>query len=147
LHTGQTPQKLVVVAIVFAVIAVAYAATAPYVALHYGGTIRGIGVGIYKDVGCTQPLNSVDTGSMSPGAVTNTTAYIRNEGDQPITLLLQTSNWNPSNASDYITLTWNYNGLPVGVNNVIHLVLSLYVSPAIEGIPTFSFDAIITKAA
>jgi hypothetical protein len=81
---------------------------------------------------------------VEPGAVKNVTVYIRNEGNAPITLSLQTSNWNPSNVADYISLSWNYNGQTINANQVIAVTLSLSISSNIQGITLFSFDIIIS---
>jgi len=41
----------------------------------------------------------------------------RNEGNAPITLSLQTANWNPAKAADYISLSWNYGGQAIGAED------------------------------
>jgi hypothetical protein len=56
---------------------------------------------------------------------------------------LQTSNWNPPNAADYISLSWNYGGQTIGANQVLAVTLSLSISSNIQGITTFSFDIVV----
>jgi hypothetical protein len=136
--------KIGVFAIVLASIAVVYALTSVSVYLSSVGTVKALGVGVYWDNGCSQAVSSIDWGLAEPGAVKNVTVYIRNEGNAPITLLLQTSNWNPTNAADYISLSWNYSGQTIGANQVLAVTLSLSVSPNIQGITSFSFDIIIS---
>jgi hypothetical protein len=127
---------------VLASMAVVYALTYPSVRLRSVGNIKALGVGVYWDSGCSQPVSSIDWGMVEPGAVKNVTVYIRNEGNAPITLSLQTSNWNPPNAADYISLNWNYNGQAINANQVIAVTLSLSISTNIQGITSFSFDII-----
>jgi hypothetical protein len=70
--------------------------------------------------------------------------YIKNEGTTPLTLYLDTSNWTPTNAADYISLSWNYNGNTVESNQVIQITMTLSVSQDINGISNFSFDTVLT---
>jgi hypothetical protein len=135
--------KIGVVVIVLASIAVVYALTSVSVYLSSVGTVKALGVGVYWDSTCSQTVPSIDWGSAEPGAVKNVTVYIRNEGNAPITLSLQTSNWNPTEAADYISLSWDYGGQAIGVNQVVAVTLSLSISSNIQGITTFSFDIVV----
>jgi hypothetical protein len=122
---------------------VTYALTSSYV-LHSSGTIKGLGVGIYSDSGCTRTLTSIDWGIADPGSTKNVTIYARNDGNTPVTLSLSTANWNPSNAANYISLSWNYNGQTIAANQVIQIILSLSISSSIQGITAYSFDIVIS---
>jgi hypothetical protein len=135
--------KIGVFAIVLASIAVVYALTSVSVYLSSVGTVKALGVGIYWDNACSQTVSSIDWGLAEPGAVKNVTVYMRNEGNAPITLSLQTVNWNPANATDYISLSWNYGGQAIGQNQVLAVTLSLSISSNIQGITTFSFDIVV----
>jgi len=107
------------------------------------GTVRAIGVNVYWDSGCTNPLSSINWGVLEPGSNQNVTCYIRNEGNSASTLSMYTSNWNPSNASDYMTLSWDYGGQSIDPNEVIKVTFNLSVSASISGITSFSFDITI----
>jgi hypothetical protein len=135
--------KIGVVVIVLASIAVVYALTSVSVYLSSVGTVRAVGVGVYWDSGCSQTVSSIDWGLADPGSVKNVTVYIRNEGNTPITLSMQTANWNPANATNYISLSWDYNGQTVDLHQVIGVTLSLSISSIIEEITTFSFDIVV----
>ena len=107
------------------------------------GTVKAIGVGVYWDNQCTNPLSSISWGTLEPGSSTNVTCYIRNEGNSPSNLTMTKSNWNPANASNYITLNWNYGGQTINSGSVIQVVFTLSVSASIQGITSFSFDITI----
>ncbi len=107
------------------------------------GTVKAIGVGVYWDNDCTSQVSSINFGMVEPDSVNNVTVYIKNESNAPVTLSLQTENWNPTNASNYMTLSWDYGGQEIGVNEVVQVMLSLSVSSSIEGITGFTFDIII----
>jgi hypothetical protein len=76
----------------------------------------------------------------------NVTVYVRNEGNVAASLSLATDNWNPSNASNYLALSWNYVGQPLSPQEVTSVTLILTVSPSVHGIESFSFDIIISVA-
>jgi hypothetical protein len=101
-------------------------------------------LGVYADNACTTTLSSVSWGTLSPGNTSTATLYLRNEGNIPVTLNMQISNWNPASASTYFTLTWNRANYVLAVNQTVQAVLTLAVSSGINGITSFSFDITIT---
>lgn len=107
------------------------------------GTVKAIGVGVYWDNELTNPLSSINWGVLEPGSSENVTCYVRNEGNSVSTLSMYTSNWNPSNASDYITLSWDYSGQSINPNEAIQVTFTLSVDASIDGITSFSFDITI----
>jgi hypothetical protein len=128
---------------VLATMAIVYAATNVFT-LHSTGTVKGIGVGIYWDSGCTNRVASIDWGLAEPGMIQNKTVYIKNEGNANVTLTLQTSNWSPTSATTYISLGWTYNNQTILVNQVLQVTLRLTIASNVTGITTFNFDIVIT---
>lgn len=72
------------------------------------------------------------------------TVTVTNNFPKPAHLYLLTSGWVPANASDYLTLSWNYDGTAVEPDEPKDLNLTLAVAPDIEGIAAFSFNITIT---
>lgn len=107
------------------------------------GSITAVGVGIYWNQEGTNRVTSIDWGTLEPDSNKNVTVYIKNEEDSAVTLSLYTSNWNPSNTSDYVSLTWDYGGQFINAEEIVQVTLMLSVSADIEGITTFSFDITI----
>ena len=107
------------------------------------GEVKGIGVGIYWNHSCTTEVSSIDWGIIEPGSSNNVTVYIRNEGNSATSLTMNVSNWNPSNASDFIDLSWNYQGQVINVSEVLEVTFTLIISSEIQGITSFSFDIVI----
>ena len=107
------------------------------------GAVMAIGVSVYWDGGCTNAVSSIDWGMLEPGSNKNMAVYIRNEGNSVSTLSMSTSNWNPSDASDYMTLSWDYGGQSINPDEVVQVTFTLSVSASIEGITSFSFDITI----
>src|SRR5512140_8707 len=71
------------------------------------GTINAVNLGVYTDSACTIPATALTAGTLNPSGTATQTVYIKNTGNIPETLTMTTSNWNPTNANTYLTLSWN----------------------------------------
>jgi len=100
-------------------------------------------VEIFSDNALTQVLSSVTWGALEPGASMSQIMYIRNNGDDQVALSLTTEDWAPAGASDYLQLSWNYDGSPISPGEVIQITMVLDVSSSISGIDTYNFNIII----
>jgi hypothetical protein len=100
-------------------------------------------LGVYSDSGCNTPLTSLAWGTLQPGGSQTQDCYIKNEGNTALTLSLQTSNWSPAAAENYLDLNWDYSGASIAAGAVIHVTFTLSVDASIEGITSFSFDITI----
>jgi hypothetical protein len=107
------------------------------------GTLKAIGVEIYENQELTDRMTAIDWKTLEPGSMRTYTIYVNNEGNLPLTLSMSTSNWYPSSAADYLTLTWNYNGQAISVGETIQVTLTLTVNAHITGISNFNFDITI----
>jgi hypothetical protein len=105
------------------------------------GTLKlSVGVGVYSDNSFTNKITTIDWGTLDPGTTKSFSVYIRNEGSSALTLSMSASNWNPSTASNYLTLTWSYTGQTVNSNGYVQVIFTLAVSESITGISSFNFD-------
>jgi len=107
------------------------------------GAVKAIGVGVYWNSNGTNEVTSINWGTLEPGSSTNRTCYIQNEGNSALILSMNATNWNPSNASDYISLNWDYGGQLVNPSELIPVIFTLSISDSVEGITSFSFDITI----
>lgn len=101
-----------------------------------------VGIGIYGDNHCTDPLSTINWGKLEPGSSKNTTCYIQNEGKTVLFLSVETSNWNPEDASNDINLNWDYGEQPLNPGEIIQVSLTLSVS-AKTNVTALSFDITI----
>ena len=108
--------------------------------LSSSGSVKAINVEVYWDLACTQVVNSVDWGIPEPGDVVSRTVYVKNTGSAQMTLALFDSGWNPAEAANYITLSWDREGALIDAGGVVEAVLTLTVSGSITGITDFSFN-------
>ena len=104
--------------------------------------VDSYGVGVYWNQTCreTEKVKNITWGDLSPGSLKNIPVYIRNEEKEPMFLRKNTTNWDPVNASKYMTLLWDYSGRRMNPGEVLQITLTLSVSPDVEGISSFRFD-------
>ena len=116
------------------------------ISLHISRTYQPqqASLGIYWDRSCTNTTSSIGWGLLIPGANKNIVLYVRNEGNIPVTLHKDISNWNPSMASSYITLDWDYANESLETGSVVAVKLQLVVSSNAPAMTNLNFDTTIT---
>jgi len=107
------------------------------------GSLKTIDIEAYWDENLTNRVNGINWGLLEPGGQKSFSIYLHNEGNSAVTLSESTSNWNPSAAATYLTLSWNYNGQIIEADKNLQVTLTLSVSANITGITNFSFDIIV----
>ena len=107
------------------------------------GTVKAINVEVYWDSECTQVVSDVDWGFCEPNSTVEKTVYVKNNGNAPMNLSMTYSDWNPTEAGNYLSLTWNQEGTQIVADAVIQAVLTLSISDTITGITEFSFNIVI----
>ena len=105
--------------------------------------IKTVGVRVYKDSNCTLLLTQIDWGMLEPGTTKNFSAYLRNESNVPISLSMTTQKWNPPEAEQFISVSWNQEGKTLEPNQVVSVTFTLSVSADISGVTSFSFEIVI----
>ena len=134
---------------IFAILACTYVAYVAYGTLNYQrviastGTVKTIGVEAYWDEQCTDVVTSIGWGMIEPGTSKKSMIYVKNEGNSVITLFLNTGNWSPASAENYLSLSWDYTGETLQPNQVLLLTITLNVAQNVAGITSFTFDIII----
>jgi hypothetical protein len=112
------------------------------------GHIRTIGVEAYWELDGENKTETVDWGTIFPGLSKNVTLYLKSVSNVETTLNLTAINWNPSNISDYLNLSWSYDGTLLEPGEVIQVTLTLSASPSnslvqyliINDVRSFDFD-------
>jgi len=116
------------------------------------GIIKTLGVEAYWDENLENKTETISWGTISPGSSKNFTLYLRSISNTETTLCLNTTNWNPANISEYVVLSWNYNGTPVHPSEIVQVTLILTASSSdtfifylVTGnVKEFSLDIIIS---
>jgi hypothetical protein len=105
--------------------------------------VKAVNVEVYWNQNCTESVASIDWGMLEPGESKNVTIYLKNEGNTPINISLNTSNWDPAEAENSITLSWNYVGESLQPDQALPTTFILSVAQNITNITAFNFDIII----
>jgi hypothetical protein len=106
-----------------------------------------IEIDVYSDSACTQMTSSIIWGDIEVGNSASHTIYVKNSGDDGVTLILSTENWSSVNASNYLQFSWDYDGSTLSPGEVREIVMTLSVDSPVSGVDTFSFDIVITGSA
>ena len=134
---------LLIFILAFSSFFIAYAAITEMFKVPTTGYVKAIGVEVYFDEACTNEVNSIDWGYLSPGQTSTKTVYVRNNGTVPMILSHIVQNWNPADAKNYITFSWDGENKVVNASEVVAVNLSLSVAENITGIESFSFELVI----
>jgi len=92
------------------------------------GTIKTIGVEAYWDPNCENKTETIDWNTVWPGSTKNVSLYIRSVSNVKTTLHLYASNITPANVSEYLNLSWDYDGTPLNTDEIIQVTLFLSAS-------------------
>jgi len=101
-------------------------------------------VGEIKSIGCTVDTDFIDWGLLTPGEVKHYTIHVTVTGDVNATLKLETTDWQPPEAQQYLFLSWNYAGQVLEPETTVIADLALFVSESVQNITNFSFTIVIT---
>lgn len=92
------------------------------------GNIRTIGAEAYWDLDCENKTEIVEWGTIFPGLSISKNLYLKSISNVETTLNLTALNWNPPTISDYINLSWSYNGKLLEPGEVIQVTITLSAS-------------------
>jgi hypothetical protein len=108
------------------------------------GTITAVNLGVYQDPACTMPILRVDWGTVEPASTNNQIIYVKNTGNTQETLSMSTENWTPTEASQYLILSWNASGIVLQPSTMIAAESSLLVAVNTVTLESFTFTGTIT---
>ena len=97
-------------------------------------------IGLYQDAKMSMPVQAIEWGELIPGGSANSTIYVRNIGGVPLELRLKAYNWLPVNSPDFITITWDREGLVLQPMEFTVAKLTMRVGSDITIIKKFSVD-------
>jgi len=116
------------------------------------GIIKTIGVEAYWDETLEYKTEVIDWDVIRLGSSKNVTFYVRSISNVKTVLQFNVTNWNPTNISKYMNLSWNYYGTPIDPIEVIDVTITLtatYSMPFIDylianDVKEFSIDIVIS---
>ena len=108
------------------------------------GTIRAIGVEVYKDQSLTEVLHEISWGTLNPGNSTTRTIYVKNTGTTPVTLTMTDGSWVPTTANTVLALTWNRQNTVLNAGQSIQATLTLTAASNTGSLTAFNCDVTFT---
>lgn len=100
--------------------------------------------GTIKSLGLIVDVDHIDWGKIAPNSLKTRIIQVSPNGTEAVTLLINTTSWNPQNASDFLFLSSNYTGETLFPGQWAPVELTLSVRESVSGITSFSFDIILT---
>lgn len=91
------------------------------------GTVKTIGVEVYWDQNLENKTETINWDEVWVGSSKNVTVYIRSISNYQIILNLNATDWNPADVSDYMNLSWDYNGTLLNPGETIPVMLTLSI--------------------
>jgi hypothetical protein len=144
----NTSNKMITILMVVAgsIISVALvsAAIVSSVDANKTGSIKTVDFRVYWDRSCTNRTSTINWGTMEPNTTKSFTVYVKNTGTIPERLSMRTSNWNPTNAQKYVTLTWDRENSILNRASSITATLTIRMSSNVTSLAEFNFDIAIT---
>lgn len=107
------------------------------------GKIKTVQCEVYWDQAGTTPATLIDWGVLEPGQEASKVLFIRNKSNVKANLTLATEEWNPSAASNFIAVSWDYDGRLLNPEEIIAVTFYLNISQYITQIKEFSFNMVI----
>jgi len=113
------------------------------------GNIKTIGVESYWDPNSENKTETVEWGTLSIDSSSNVTFFIKSVSNYDTTLNINVTDWDPADISDYMNLSWDYNGTVLKPGESIKVTLTLSTSSSsasfvpyliIHNIKNFAFD-------
>jgi len=114
-----------------------------YATIKNRATVKTVGVAVFKDANLTETLDYIAWGVVDPNSVNTYDGYLTSESNVPITVSMTTMNWTPPNTTDFVTCTWNLEGVTVAPEEVVPMTFTLSVAANITGIRDFEFDIVL----
>lgn len=102
------------------------------------------GLEIFWEQECVTPVTEIKWGQIDVGGQKTEIIYLKNTGDMDLTLSIITENWTPSEAVNYISISWNRETSTIPKDQILQAEIVLTVSNSITGISDFSFNIIIS---
>jgi len=96
------------------------------------GTIKTIEVEVYWDPNGENKRETLSWDEIETGKSVNTTLYIKSVSNFIVTLNLNITDWYPEEISDYLTISWDYNGTQLNPNEIIPVTMTLTASSSNE---------------
>jgi hypothetical protein len=123
---------------------VTYALLSGSVRVPSRAQVKCVGVDVFSDANCTVRMTQIDWGFLDPGQTKNYSVYVKSQSNVDITLTMATEDWNPSNATAVVGVSWDCQGRQVSAGAAVLANLTLTMSQTTNGLSDFTFTIVFT---
>jgi len=123
---------------------VTYALLSGSVRVPTRAQVKCVGVDVFSDANCTVRMTQIDFGFLDPGQTKNYSVYVKSQSNVEMTLTMTTEDWNPSNATAVVGLSWDCQGRQVSAGTVVLANFTLTMSQTTDGLSDFTFTIVFT---
>ena len=113
-----------------------------------GNIVVGEGLRLTQNLGkgdvVPEQITELYWGDMSPGGTSIQSLVVTNIASYSMQLSFSTYNWFPVNASQFLTLTWDYDGEILAPNESVTIYFQMYADELIDGITNFNCEIMFT---
>jgi hypothetical protein len=127
-----------------AVVGFALAAQYFQVKIPTVGNIVTVDVAVFSDPACMTQIVLIDWGTVAPDESKTIICYIKSLSNVDSSFSMSAANWNSTQASLYLSVSWNREGYLAKPNEVVPASFTLHVDSAVQNVTGFSFDIIIS---
>lgn len=109
-------------------------------------TVKALGVDVWSDPNATLRVGAINWGMLEPGGNATRLVYVQNSGNAPANLTMWTEDWSPANVTNWISLSWDCEGVTLEVDEMVAATFTLSVNSSIvgTGLTAFSFIIVIS---
>lgn len=126
------------------VMSVAYAFQSGFWIIQNSGVVLTIGVSVFEDEALSKRCTSIVWPTLTPGDNASYLLWVRNDGNFPVVLHMNSSGWVPPQASLYLSVSWDRENEILDDYGVVNATLILQVSPEIQGIQSYAFNLTVS---
>lgn len=144
----KRPTLLTVLMLAIIVVSIAVISAAQYFATYKiptNGYINTVGCNIYWNVNMTENCTNIDWNEISPDENKTVVVFIHNFGNHDGILSFNLTNWNPENASQFLSVTSNLTDFTIPARAILPFDITLHVAANTTGIEEFSFTITVTN--
>lgn len=102
--------------------------------------LASLDLGVYWNASGNSAVIDMDWGLLHPASNESKTIYVRNQGNTNVILFINATDWSPTTALNYITLTSDYRMQTIMPNQTIPITLTLRVSASVNELKSFNFN-------
>jgi hypothetical protein len=130
--TLKSSRKVLALVVIVAVLSVAFTSLISVMLSTYSdhylpslAVIKTIEVEIYWDKQAQNKTDLINWGELQTGKSVETTVYMKSVSNFDVTVDLVLTDWSPPEISDYVSLTWDYDGAILEPQELIEVTLTM----------------------